>query len=104
MISSPMLYGNPTKNQLLNYESLLQPQTSIAKPRALALKATSKFATSQQHGNCRTIKDAYYDQTWRRTKRQWRVVCLSEVPNNILMWSHFTESHKGVVFGLALCS
>jgi hypothetical protein len=41
--------------------------------------------------------DNDYDQLWRRMKREWRVLCLSAVANNILMWSHYAERHKGAV-------
>jgi Protein of unknown function (DUF2971) len=41
--------------------------------------------------------DDRYRQIWPRLKRQWRVLCLSEVPSNILMWSHYGNSHQGVV-------
>jgi hypothetical protein len=37
--------------------------------------------------------DDRYRQIWPRLKRQWRVLCLSEVPSNILMWSHYGNSH-----------
>src|SRR5258708_7791396 len=43
-------------------------------------------------------EDERYDQIWRKMKREWRVLCLSAVPNNILMWSHYADSHKGAVF------
>jgi hypothetical protein len=30
---------------------------------------------------------------------QYRVYCLSSLPDNFLMWAHYTDSHKGVCFG-----
>jgi hypothetical protein len=45
--------------------------------------------------------DVRYRQIWPKMKRQWRVPCLSVVPSNILMWSHYGDSHKGVVLGFA---
>jgi len=38
------------------------------------------------------------NQIWRQMKRQWRVLCFSEVPSNILRWSHYAHYHEGVVF------
>jgi hypothetical protein len=38
-------------------------------------------------------------ELWRHMKREYRVVCLSAVPNNILMWSHYADSHKGIALG-----
>ena len=46
--------------------------------------------------------DDHYDQLWRQMKREWRVLCLSAVANNILMWSHYAESHKGAVLAFEL--
>jgi hypothetical protein len=37
------------------------------------------------------------NQIWRQMKRQWRVLCFSEVPSNILRWSHYAHYHEGVV-------
>jgi Protein of unknown function (DUF2971) len=30
-------------------------------------------------------------------KREWRVLCFSAVANNILLWSHYADSHRGAV-------
>jgi hypothetical protein len=40
-----------------------------------------------------------YAQKWHEMKRKYRVVCFSEVATNILIWSHYADSHKGVVLG-----
>src|SRR5262249_33519683 len=31
--------------------------------------------------------------------REFGLICLSEVPDDILMWSHYTEGHSGLVIG-----
>jgi Protein of unknown function (DUF2971) len=36
-------------------------------------------------------------ETWREIKQTYRVLCLSTVHNHILMWSHYTKDHQGVV-------
>lgn len=35
--------------------------------------------------------------TWRGMKKKYRVLCLSAVRDNILMWSHYADEHKGAV-------
>lgn len=30
------------------------------------------------------------------------ITCFSEIPNNLLMWSHYAESHKGICVGFKL--
>jgi Protein of unknown function (DUF2971) len=44
-------------------------------------------------------KDLDAREFWQRMKREYRVICLSALPDNILMWSHYSESHKGIAFG-----
>jgi hypothetical protein len=36
-------------------------------------------------------------KTWLEYKRTYLVLCLSTVPDSILMWSHYTDGHKGAV-------
>jgi hypothetical protein len=36
-------------------------------------------------------------ETWLARKQTYRVLCLSAVHNSILMWSHYTNDHQGVV-------
>ena len=35
--------------------------------------------------------------TWLGMKKTYRVLCLSAVRDNILMWSHYADEHKGAV-------
>ncbi len=35
-------------------------------------------------------------------RSEYRILSLSEKPNNMLMWSHYAGSHEGVVFGVEL--
>jgi hypothetical protein len=37
-------------------------------------------------------------KVWLEMKKKYRVLCLSAAPNNILMWSHYAQYHKGLVF------
>lgn len=34
---------------------------------------------------------------WQEMKKTYRVLCLSAVRDNILMWSHYADEHKGAV-------
>ncbi len=38
------------------------------------------------------------EENWREWKNTYLVLCLSAVHNHILMWSHYTDSHKGAAF------
>jgi hypothetical protein len=48
-------------------------------------------------------EDERYDRIWGTMKREWRVLCFSAVPNNILMWSHYAENHTGAVLAFEPC-
>lgn len=39
-----------------------------------------------------------FQQAWKYQIRKYRVLCLSENDNNLLMWSHYADSHQGVLF------
>jgi hypothetical protein len=39
------------------------------------------------------------DEDWRQYLLTWRIFCLSEIKNNLLMWAHYADSHKGAVMG-----
>ncbi len=41
-----------------------------------------------------------YDETIARQRNLVMVFCTSEVNDDILMWSHYADCHKGVCFGL----
>jgi hypothetical protein len=47
-------------------------------------------------------KNSYNDikEQWSKFIPEFRILCLSEVCDNSLMWSHYSDSHKGVVFEL----
>ncbi len=37
---------------------------------------------------------------WTKFIPEFRILCLSEIGDNILMWSHYSDSHKGIVLEL----
>ncbi len=43
---------------------------------------------------------ADYNKMWRDDLQRLRVFSVSEVNDNILMWSHYSDNHEGVVFKL----
>lgn len=53
-----------------------------------------------QLGNLREKFRGQYFQWWQKKIPYLRVFCVSEVKDSILMWSHYADYHKGVVFKL----
>ncbi len=51
-------------------------------------------------GNLRENANAYYLQFWQNALPCLRVFCVSAVKDSILMWSHYADYHKGIVFKL----
>jgi hypothetical protein len=41
-----------------------------------------------------------FNADWRESLRRMRVLCVSEVHDDLLMWSHYAECHRGAVFQL----
>ena len=38
-------------------------------------------------------------KSWRDFLRTWRIFCLSKRNDNLLLWAHYADSHRGVVIG-----
>jgi hypothetical protein len=43
--------------------------------------------------------DDWHHRRWAEMKREYRVLCFAETETNILSWSHYANSHKGVALG-----
>ncbi len=37
-------------------------------------------------------------ETWKRQRRDYRLFCVCEINDNLLLWSHYTACHTGVAF------
>jgi hypothetical protein len=59
--------------------------------RAIITESLKTFISASQSNFCREMED------YLRRKRDVRVLCLSEIRDSILMWSHYAENHTGVV-------
>ncbi len=78
------------------------------KEEAIAMIKT----TVDELANIRKHFSTHYPQRSQKLLPRLRVFCVSEVKDSILMWSHYADYHKGVVFKLkvlrdkhnALCS
>jgi DUF2971 family protein len=50
--------------------------------------------------NMRENLQAYCDQAPEAVAKGFRMLCFSKLCDNILMWSHYGDSHRGVLVGL----
>src|ERR1700678_345695 len=48
--------------------------------------------------------DTSHHSRWAEMKREYRVLCFAETETNILLWSHYANSHKGVALGFEVQS
>jgi len=55
------------------------------------------LSTSENWDNI--LKDRLIQEK-EAVEKEYGILCLSETPQNILMWSHYANSHKGVVIGI----
>ncbi len=84
-------------SELAHYGALLQPGVGRMLKEILALNKTSVLE-SLRHLQPQVLKtlspsiDALLNQNVG-------ILCLSEVPDSILMWGHYTDDHRGFVIG-----
>lgn len=50
--------------------------------------------------NWETILKDLLKKEKEKVERDYGILCLSKIKDNILMWSHYANSHKGIVIGL----
>ncbi len=48
--------------------------------------------------------DTSHHSRWAEMKREYRVLCFAETETNILLWSHYASSHKGIVLAFEPCT
>jgi hypothetical protein len=65
------------------------PKEELLGPRLLA-------ALGEGVANARRVLDQQ-NLRWRDYLRQMRVFCVAEEHNDLLMWAHYTDSHRGAV-------
>lgn len=52
----------------------------------------------KQYGNSKSFVE-YRKEQLNKSKAKIGVLCMSKCPSNILMWSHYADAHKGIVYG-----
>ncbi|MDE2724969.1 MAG: DUF2971 domain-containing protein, partial [Gemmatimonadota bacterium] len=67
-------------------------ESAIDEYKKSKLGADGKFAPEEQRRVDNLVQELIEEN------RNMGVLCLSEVCDSILMWSHYTENHKGVCF------
>jgi hypothetical protein len=76
----------------------------LARVRGLSREEFFRRHESQLRGaliaviaNAKTLIPALLHPTQRSLLKDAKLLCLSEVHDNILMWSHYTQDHRGAV-------
>ena len=67
-------------------------ESTIAQYKASKLDADGKFIPEERYRLDKLVQELIEEN------RNMGVLCLSEVCDSILMWSHYAENHKGVCF------
>jgi hypothetical protein len=44
----------------------------------------------------------HYKQVLKKKKKDFKVCCFSEISDDVLMWSHYADKHKGICIGFNL--
>lgn len=76
------------------FVKLLKESNSEERDKILSLKIP-KFIF-----NVMRIRNEETKKQWAKFIPEFRILCLSEIYDNLLMWSHYSDSHKGAVLEL----
>jgi hypothetical protein len=60
---------------------------------------TISEAASRDYPGMPGLIEECHELFFRKISEQIRVICFSQKPNDILMWSHYGDSHKGIAIG-----
>ncbi|MCF7789450.1 MAG: DUF2971 domain-containing protein [Prosthecobacter sp.] len=60
---------------------------------------TISEAASRDYPGMPGLIEECHELFYRRISERIRVICFSQNPKDILMWSHYGESHKGIAIG-----
>jgi hypothetical protein len=91
-----LIEGGPTVNEI----TMLRDQYKAGLGLKRLLENLRAIASGVVEHEKRA--DPYYVQKWTEMKRRHRVICFSAIANNILMWSHYADGHKGIVLGFKI--
>jgi hypothetical protein len=72
-------------------EFILQAAANNKLPRNIVRKQLRNIGNSK-----------IYSEALGKKKKEFKVSCFSEVSDNILMWSHYADKHKGICIGFDL--
>lgn len=92
---------NGTKDQIVKYyEAILSrrcPEMSRQERRIDARRRVSDPEFDPRNpANFAKFRSMYHEQVTARVG----VLCISEVPDDLLMWAHYADSHKGICLAL----
>ena len=71
---------------------VLKSQNGISMERLEELKKIEKEIPDQ---NALNEMSRAMNRRFREDRKNWGVFCMCESPKNILMWSHYTDCHRG---------
>lgn len=78
--------------------SLLQstkPEDALAIVQPLLMSIFNEFVGLESEG----MKEQFQDALQKDMNSRFGLLCLTEKPDNELMWSHYADSHKGFAIG-----
>lgn len=88
-------------NQLIEhlnkwFDATIDPASNIS-PKSVVERVTPKFAEEYE---LLRRKENLINEKIRELRQEIAICCFSEISDNLLMWSHYADSHQGAVIGL----
>ena len=80
------------KSAMIDFEKYLQKNSGM-------LRVVDRAAREHAFTTTRQSDHQFVNEFFKKTE-DWGVLSLTEEPNNILMWAHYCDCHKGFIFEL----
>lgn len=103
MAKNPSEFNDPfdCDKELLTFDSATKERfkESIKKFNSRLLKDQKDKIIDYENLTKERVIDVYKNLAFSNFLKSFALACFSEKPDNSLMWSHYTRSHKGICIG-----
>lgn len=93
----PGIPGNPWYEKLLQVRQAKRGRSKSAQIQIELLREIHKQSLTRDHEKRREIRIKEVNAWWRNVVKATTVFCVAEEKDNLLMWAHYANDHRGVV-------
>jgi hypothetical protein len=102
-LSSPSVFNDPFdfSNSLIDYKISKEYAKDLVERRFNSDSRKEKRAKARELQKSHKMQPVFDDGITKH-KERFRVSCFSKIKDEILMWSHYADKHKGICIGLKI--